>query len=83
MKEIIQVLTDGYGYETLCTVNKDNNMFLTNQGCTRKALDVLHALHKTYPEDTFRVLSISRNTDEEGYTVYRYGTLRKEDDDGN
>jgi len=83
MKEIIQVLTDKYGYETLCAVNKENNMFLTNQDCTRKALDILNALHKTYPEDTFRVLNISRNTDEEVYTVYRYGTPRKEDDDDN
>lgn len=63
-RELIQVLTDRYGYEILCEVSQENSYVQIN-GFTQKCNDVLNALKKTYREDTFRVLVDDDDEDEE------------------
>lgn len=56
MKEIIQVLTDRHGWETLCYVDRENT-FVQDNGFTHKCNGILVALQKDSPNDTFRVLN--------------------------
>jgi len=55
-KEVIQVKTERYGFENLCTVDQ-NNSFNKVNGFTQKCSDILNALTNHYPGDEFRVLT--------------------------
>ena len=61
MKEIIQILTNRHGWETLCYVDQENT-FVQDNGCTFKCNVIVALLHKASPNDTFRVLEL----DDEG-----------------
>lgn len=54
-KEIIQVKTDRYGYEIMCTINRENT-WIQDNGFSHKCNQVLDALRLKYPDDEFRVL---------------------------